>query len=233
MPEEINRILTDHASDYLFCPTQTAVDCLLREGIEHGVHQVGDVMFDSLLASLPMARRAGDSVLKSHGVKPGGFYLATIHRPANTDNAETLQRLWRALEALSLPVLLPLHPRTKAAMDGSGLTSAANIITTPPVGYLEMLALESNARSILTDSGGVQREAYFLSIPCVTLREETEWPETLAGDWNVLAGTDPGRISVAANRPAPTQPPAAAFGDGRAAEKIIEILKSDPPDSRS
>ncbi len=233
MPEEINRILTDHVSDYLFCPTQTAADCLRREGIEHGVHQVGDVMFDSLLASLPLASQAEDSVLESHGVKPGCFYLATIHRPANTDNPEVLQRLWQALEALNLPVLLPLHPRTKAALGDSSLNSGGNLIATPPVGYLEMLALERNARAILTDSGGVQREAYFLSIPCVTLRDETEWPETLAGDWNVLAGTDPEMISAAANRPAPNLPPPPTFGDGRAAEKIVEILESDPPNRRS
>ena len=233
MPEEINRILTDHISNYLFCPTTTAADCLRKEGIESGIFQVGDVMYDSLLASLELARRTEDSVLKRHGVKSGEYYLATIHRPANTDDPEALERLQRALEGLSLPVLLPLHPRTEAAFAALGLGSGSSLRTTQPVGYLDMLALEVNARAILTDSGGVQREAYFLSIPCVTLREETEWTETLSGDWNILAGTDVSRISAAAIRPTPTIPPPPAFGDGRAAEKIVEILESDPPNSRS
>ena len=233
MPEEINRILTDHISDYLFCPTQTAAEGLRAEGLDRGIYQVGDVMYDSLLASLPLAKREHDSILARHGLKPGGYYLATIHRPANTDDPETLQRLCQALEALNLPVILPLHPRTEAALQAQHRQLGANLRTTPPVGYLEMLTLEQNARAILTDSGGVQREAYFLSTPCVTLREETEWPETLAGNWNILAGTEPGRISTAAKRPAPNKPPPPAFGDGRAAEKIVEILESDPPDSRS
>ncbi|HLF80086.1 MAG TPA: UDP-N-acetylglucosamine 2-epimerase (non-hydrolyzing) [Dehalococcoidia bacterium] len=229
MPEEINRVLTDHLATYLFCPTENSVACLKREGIERGVHLVGDVMYDSLLAALPRAQERATSLLATRGVESGAYYLATVHRPANTDDPTRLRNLIATLGKLDAPVLMPTHPRTRAAMAAAGITAGGNLRLEEPVGYLEMLALEANARAVLTDSGGVQREAYFLCVPCVTLREESEWPELLATGWNVLAGCNPDMIAEAAQRPRPSTPPPPVFGDGRAGAKIVEILERDPP----
>jgi UDP-N-acetylglucosamine 2-epimerase len=229
MPEEINRIVADHVSTYLFCPTANAVACLRREGIENGVYDVGDLMYDSLLAVLPRIEPAEADVLSRHGVVPREYALATVHRPSNTDDPAVLSALLDAFGRLARPVVLPLHPRTRAAIEQNGIAPAANLKLCEPVGYGDMIALERNAATILTDSGGVQREAYFLGIPCVTLREESEWPETLTDGWNVLAGSDPNRIVAAAARPRPSAPPKPLFGDGHAAEKIVEILERDPP----
>ena len=229
LPEEVNRILTDRVARYLFCPTANAVDCLKREGIDNGVYEVGDLMYDSLLAVMPRVAETETAVLARHGVERRRFYLATVHRQANADDPAVLGRLLEALGSLDAPVLLPLHPRTRAALAAARLTPAPNIRLSEPVGYLEMVALERNARGILTDSGGVQREAYLLAVPCVTLREDSEWPETLTEGWNELAGADAEKIVAAATRPLPTGTPPALFGDGHAAEKIVEILESDPP----
>jgi UDP-N-acetylglucosamine 2-epimerase len=230
MPEEVNRVVTDHLSAYLFAPTATAVDCLAAEGITEGVHRVGDLMYDALLATLPLVERRQEEVLRARGVERGEYYLATIHRQANTDDHGVLRRLFQALSFLDLPVVLPLHPRTLAAAREAAVLPGDNLRISEPVGYIEMLALERNARAVLTDSGGVQREAYFLEVPCVTLREETEWPETLKSGWNVLAGSDPARIVAAARRPRPLEAPERAFGDGRAAARIVEILERASPD---
>ena len=230
LPEETNRVLADHVSDFLFCPTQRAVECLKREGIERRVHEVGDLMYDSLLAALPRAKDIEVSVLASHDIEHAAYYLATIHRASNTDDPSTLRSLFETFGRLDAPVVLPLHPRTREAMSAADLTPAPNLRVLEPVGYFEMLALQRNARAVLTDSGGVQREAYFLSVPCVTLRSESEWPETAADGWNVLAGADPEAILRAAQRPRPQTPPRPSFGDGRTADKIVEILERDPPD---
>jgi len=229
MPEEINRVLTDHVSRYLFCATAKAAGCLRQEGIARGVYEVGDLMFDSMLAALPRAEAMADAVLKAHGVEAGRYYLATVHRPSNTDDAAALRRLFDAFGRLDGPVILPLHPRTQAAVKAAGIRAAANVRAGGPVGYLEMLALESRARAVLSDSGGVRREAYFLAVPCVTLREDSEWPETLPTGWDVLAGSDVDRILEAVRRPRPEGKPPPLFGDGRTAERIVEILERDPP----
>jgi UDP-GlcNAc3NAcA epimerase len=229
MPEETNRVVADHVSSYLFCPTETAVDCLRREGIERNVYNVGDLMYDSLLAGLPRAREIEASVLASYGLEAGVYYLATVHRAANTDDAATLRALFAAFGRLEAPVLLPLHPRTQMALERAEIAPAASLRLVDPVGYFEMLALQRNARAVLTDSGGVQREAYLLAVPCVTLRTESEWPETATDGWNVLTGADPDAIVQAARRPRPETPPRPAFGDGHAADKIVEILERDPP----
>jgi UDP-N-acetylglucosamine 2-epimerase len=229
MPEETNRVLTDHVATYLFCPTQTAVDCLAREGIVRGVHHVGDLMYDSLLAALPRVAQCEAAVLGTYGVERGAYYLATVHRASNTDDAATLRSLFEAFGRLDGSVVLPLHPRTREAMVAAGVTGAGNVSVVDPVGYFEMVALERNAKAVMTDSGGVQREAYFLGVPCVTLRTESEWPETAADGWNVLAGAGPDAIVRAAQRPRPQTPPRPAFGDGRTADKIVEILEHDPP----
>jgi len=229
MPEEINRVLTDHVSSYLFCVTKASVDCLRREGIERGVHGVGDLMYDSLLTALPRAKAIEGEVLARYGVKEGCFYLATVHRPANTDDASALRSICEAFGKLDAPVVLPLHPRTKAALSEAAIEVAANVRAVEPVGYFEMLALEGNAKVVLSDSGGVRREAYFLGVPSVTLRDNSEWPETLETGWDVLAGTDVRRIVEAAQRARPETPPPPIFGDGHTAEKIVEVLERDPP----
>ena len=236
MPEELNRVLADHVATYLFCPTAHAVACLRREGIEpaslagrRGVYEVGDLMYDSLLAALPAVEQAAPALLAARGLSPGEYYLATVHRAANTDDAQALRALVDAFGRLEAPVVFPAHPRTQKALAQAAISPAANVRVSEPVGYLEMLALERNARAVLTDSGGVQREAYFLAVPCVTLRDDSEWPETIAGGWNLLAGRDPDRIVAAARRPRPKTAPPLLFGDGRAAEKIVEILERDPP----
>ena len=226
MPEEINRIVTDHCSDLLFCPTATAVTNLNREGITAGVRPVGDVMYDSLLQHLPIAEEKSD-VLERLGVLPGAYYLATIHRVANTDDPARLAEILEGLRRLDGTVVFPVHPRTRKAAEAASLVMDGGLMAVEPVGYGDMLVLEKNARCVLTDSGGVQKEAYLLAVPCVTLREETEWPETLQGGWNVLAGTDPERVVGAATRPAPEGHPAPCFGDGRAAERIVRALEDD------
>ena len=229
LPEEINRVLTDHVSQWLFCATEAAVACLRREGIELGVSHTGDLMYDSLRATLPLIEASESSVLQRYGVEAGSYYLATVHRAANTDDGKVLCALFEAFGRLSDPVVVPVHPRTRGALAANAIVPADNVLVVDPVGYLEMLALELNARAILSDSGGVRREAYFLAVPCVTLRTESEWPETLQSGWDVLAGSDIDVIVEAARRPRPQVQPLPVFGDGRAAEKIVEILERDPP----
>ncbi len=229
MPEEINRVLTDHVSRYLFCVTPASVECLRREGIERGVYQVGDLMYDSLLTALPRAKSIEAESLAANGVEASGYYLATVHRPANTDDAIALESICEALGRLNEPVVLPLHPRTKAALTEAAIEVAANVRVVEPVGYFEMLALERNAKAVLSDSGGVRREAYFLGVPSVTLRDNSEWPETLDTGWDVLAGTNPDRIVEAAQRARPETPRPPIFGDGRTAARIVEVLERDPP----
>ncbi len=229
MPEEVNRVVADHVSRWLFCPTENAVACLEREGVTAGVHLVGDLMYDALLAFLPVVEKSEATVLAKHCVQRGAYYLATVHRQANTDDPAALSALFDAFGGLDLPVVLPLHPRTREALGAAGIRPTAGLRVGEPVGYLEMVALERGAKCVLTDSGGVQREAYFLGIPCVTLRDESEWPETLSDGWNVLAGRDAARIQEAARRPRPATAPRPAFGDGHAAEKIVETLERDPP----
>lgn len=231
MPEEINRVVADHCADLLFCPTTTAVENLVGEGITQGVHLVGDVMYDSLLAHLSLARERS-RIMEERKLKPGSYVLATVHRPANTDDTGRLQAILVALGELDEPVIFPMHPRARLAMMSTDVEAAPTVRLLEPVGYLDMLTLEQYARMIITDSGGVQKEAYLLGVPCVTLREETEWPETLEGGWNVLAGAEPARILAAARRARPEGSPPPAFGDGHAAEKIVRVLEDDPPDRR-
>jgi UDP-N-acetylglucosamine 2-epimerase len=224
MPEEINRIVADVVSSRLFCPTRTAVENLEREGIRDGVTLAGDVMLDMLLRALPKAR-ARDS-LERHGVRPRVYYLATVHRAENTDDPRRLESLLSALQSLDAPVLFPLHPRTRRVLSANGAGPAAqrNLSFIEPVGYLDMVALEDGARAILTDSGGVQKEALFVQRPCITLREETEWPETTRGGWNQVVGVDTAAI-LAAVANVPGEPAdVGAFGDGNAAERMASEI---------
>jgi UDP-N-acetylglucosamine 2-epimerase len=187
MPEEINRVLTDHLSDLLFCLTQTAVENLRREGIEKGVYLVGDVMYDAVLLYLDLAERKSE-IMERLGLKPKSYALATVHRAENTDQPERLRTIFDGLERVAeegLSVILPLHPRTRKHLNTLGI-HPKEVQVLDPVSYLDMLVLEKNARVILTDSGGVQKEAFFFRVPCVTLREETEWVETVERGWNTL-----------------------------------------------
>jgi UDP-N-acetylglucosamine 2-epimerase len=226
MPEEINRIVADHTSDLLFAPTQNAMDLLAKEGLAGKAHLTGDIMYDSLLQQLPRAEQT--NVVERLGLTSGGYALATVHRAANTDDLDALGRILDALALLEEPVVFPMHPRAKLALASSDLETSSNVRVIEPAGYLEMLALQRNARLVLTDSGGVQKEAYLLGVPCVTLREETEWTETLAAGWNVLAGSDPERIVSAARRPKPEGEPPLVFGDGHSAERMVRLLGDDP-----
>lgn len=226
MPEEINRIVADRLSTYLFAPTQTAVDNLAREGIVSGVLLTGDIMYDALLKHAPLATERS-TILRDLGLPLGGFVLATVHRAANTDDPGRLADIIDALALLHEPVIVPLHPRTRAALMATDIEVEPPVRVVEPVGYLDMLALEQAARLVLTDSGGVQKEAYMLGVPCVTMREETEWKETLVGGWNVLAGSDTERILAAVRRPRPTCARAPVFGDGHAAESMIAALEAN------
>jgi UDP-N-acetylglucosamine 2-epimerase len=224
MPEETNRVVTDHVSDLLFCPTQTAVDNLAREGITKGVFCVGDVMYDAALhfAEQADARAALLDCLK---VRRGEYLLATIHRAANTDSPEALRALMAAFAALDEPIVFPVHPRTRRALREAGIAASANVRLNDPVGYLEMLALVKHARMVLTDSGGVQKEAYFFGVPCVTLRTETEWTELVDAGWNRVVGLDLDRIVSTVESWTPTAPRPLLFGTGTASHKIAAALE--------
>ena len=226
MPEEVNRVLTDHCATLLFCPTDTAMQHLAAEGLSKRAHLTGDIMFDSLQQHRERLNDRTD-LLEGMGLERKGYFLATVHRAANTDDPTSLARIVQALGDLHDAVVLPLHPRTKAALQAADIHLPPNVKEIAPVGYLDMLALQLHARMVLTDSGGVQKEAYLLGTPCVTLREETEWPETSVNDWNVLAGTDPKRIVEAAMRTQPQGDAPQAFGDGNAAQRMVSLLQDD------
>jgi len=225
MPEEINRVLTDHISELLFCPTKTAVKNLEREGITQGVHLVGDVMYDSVLYNVQLAERRSQ-ILEQLALQPKNYALATVHRAENTDDPERLRSIFRALETLAaggLTVIVPLHPRTRKRIAECGL-EPKEIQILQPVSYLEMLLLEKYAKIILTDSGGVQKEAFFFRVPCVTLRDETEWVETVESGWNVLVGCDRQRILDAVKEMRLPLGSTAPYGDGQAAEQIMSAI---------
>jgi UDP-GlcNAc3NAcA epimerase len=231
MPEEINRVLTDHASDLLFAPTLTAAANLSKEGIPGSrVHLTGDVMFDAVKQYQPVARNR--RILAALGLEAKNFVLATIHRAENTDNVDRLTTIFRALAEISskLRVVLPMHPRTRNALERLGLgREAPNTLTvTDPVGYLDMLALESGASVVVTDSGGVQKEACFCGVPCVTVREETEWPELVDAGWNTLAPPRGQESVVSAVLAAigTRGRETAVFGDGTAARKTAAIIQA-------
>jgi UDP-N-acetylglucosamine 2-epimerase (non-hydrolysing) len=230
MPEEVNRVLVDHASTLLFCSTDQAVRNLAAEGIGNGVHMVGDIMFDAVrLFSFSARQRAG--VLAVHNLQSGEYFVLTLHRAGNTEDPACLSRVLSACGRLSGRVLFPVHPRTRPLL-GRGIEVPGNVILSEPLGYLEMLGAIAGARTILTDSGGMQKEAYFLGVPCVTLRLETEWVETVSAGWNILAGTDPGRMIEAVDRiQTIARTSIACFGDGTAARKIRRILESEFVDS--
>lgn len=224
MPEEINRLLTDRLSSLLFCPSAVAAENLAREGISQGVHVVGDVLYDAMLQFIPAADRIA-SPAESLGLGPGEYAVATIHRAGNTNDPQRLSQILCCLEAAGVPVIFPVHPRTTAALHEIGVAVPVNIRTLEPVSYLAMLRLERDARFILTDSGGVQREAFWLGVPCITLRDQTEWVETVSTGWNQLVGVDPDRVRAAVARAKPTEEPPQCYGDGHTAERIAALIK--------
>ena len=232
MPEEINRLISDHLADLLFTPTETADVNLQNEGIpSEKISRVGDVMYDSVLYYREKAR-TGSRILKTLGLSPKGYLLCTVHRAENTDNSQNLKAILQGLERASreIEVIIPLHPRTRAAIDelhvSSGLSTLRII---DPVSYLDMLQLEANARVIATDSGGVQKEAFFLGVPCIILRRETEWVELVHEGWSRLANPNDAEAVFRAIMRAMSEPPPGSFntslyGDGHAAEKIRDVL---------
>ncbi len=227
MPEEHNRVLTDHCADLLFCPTKTAVDNLAHEGLTKGVHLVGDPMYDAVLLFAEKASQRS-TILKDLDLKKGEYLLATIHRAYNTDDPKILASIFSALASIDEPVILPIHPRTRGRLEAASQFdrfSVGGLRLIDPVSYLEMLVLEQNARLILTDSGGVQKEAYFFAVPCLTLRPETEWVETVEAGWNLLVEPDLRQISAALKHrfPLPDQHPS-LFGDGRSAVALVSVL---------
>jgi UDP-GlcNAc3NAcA epimerase len=226
MPEEINRRLTDHVSTLLLCPTTAAVANLRREGITRGVHHVGDVMKDAVVQNLARARRRTRPRLAP---PPGEYYLATLHRQENVDDQGRLRDIISALEALPRTVLWPVHPRARRRMKAWRLRPGGAVRLMPPAGYLDMLLLEEGARAVLTDSGGVQKEAFLLGRPCITLRDTTEWVETVAAGANRLAGSDPVRIrravsSVERDGTSPRPKGSDEYGRGHASERIASVL---------
>ncbi len=225
MPEEINRIVADHLSDVLFCPTPAGMENLRREGLEHRAVLCGDVMYDTVLDNIRHAEDRAEAV--AYRWPRGGYALATIHRAENTDDPCRLRTLIEALERIAAeicPVVLAAHPRTRKALETSGVT-VDRLAMIPPLSYPDMLLFEKRARMILTDSGGVQKEAYFVQVPCVTLRDETEWTETLENGCNVIAGaSDPDRIVQAAQRAGSAGPWLQQYGRGDAGRVILREL---------
>ena len=227
MPEEINRRLTDHVSALLLCPTPTAVANLKAEGITRGVHRVGDVMMDAVLQNLERARRRVPGASRRALPEPRSYYLATLHRQENVDDAYRLRSIMGALSELPHPTLMPLHPRTRKRLRGTGFHGRDAVTLRSPASYLEMLLLVRGARAVLTDSGGLQKEAFILGTPCVTLRETTEWVETVEAGANRLVGADARRI-VRAVRAVERRPKRVRsgrlYGDGHAAERIAGLI---------
>ena len=227
MPEETNRVLADHLSALLLCSSEVAVANLSHEGVSGRVELVGDVMVDVALEVQPRVRGRSD-VLDVYGVRPGGFALVTAHRAGNVDDPARLHALVELLEALPVPAVFPVHPRTRARLDAAGLLdrlagSANGLVLTEPIGYMELTALLCNARAVLTDSGGLQKEAYLAGVPCITLRSRTEWTETVEQGWNVLVDLDREAALAALERPTPCERPP-LYGDGHAAERIVAAL---------
>ena len=232
MPEEVNRVLTDHVSSFLFCPTDTAVESLKKEGIIEGVFKVGDVMFDSFLFNKQLAEKKS-TILSYLGVKAKRFCLATVHREENTTNGKRLTAIFKAFKRLATPdcpFIVPLHPRTKNAINelGGNRLGGPHVHILEPISYLDMILLETRAKMILTDSGGVQKEAYFAQTPCITLREETEWVELVEHGHNVIAGCASENIcdafAVMLERSIVSDKE--LYGGGHAGERIVNIVNS-------
>jgi len=224
MPEEINRLITDHLANLLFCPTQQAVDNLHQEGIHTGVHLVGDVMADALIHYQSLAEQKSN-ILQELTIKPKSYYLLTLHRSGNVDDKDKLKNIIDAMKHIDKLIIFPIHPRTQKMLSQFQIDLPTNVRGIKPVGYLDMLQLQANAQLILTDSGGIQKEAYLQAVPCITLRDETEWVETVESGWNCLAGASSATIIEKVHNFKPPGDHPAYYGDGHAAEKIAKIMR--------
>lgn len=229
MPEEQNRVVTDHLSDVLLCPTRQAVANLAAEGLTRGVHLVGDVMFDASRMFAPLAEQRNAAA--GHGLEPGGYLLVTIHRAAATDTPEALDAMVGVLSSLHEPAIFPVHPRTRGKLQAAGrwdaLAQVPGLVLAAPAGYLDFTSLLMGARAVVTDSGGVQKEAYFHGIPCITLRDTTEWVETVEGGFNTLTGMDAAAVRAAlADVAMPAERPP-YYGDGHAADAVARAVVAE------
>jgi UDP-GlcNAc3NAcA epimerase len=224
MPEEINRVVADHLSELLICPSHTAVTNLAAEGITRNVHLVGDVMLEVLNWAKERAEAQPSDLLHRLGLKERQYLLVTMHRSENTDNAERLSGILEALNASGQPVLFPVHPRARKVIEEGGYRMKPHVRLVEPLGYFEMVTATSKARLILTDSGGLQKEAYWLGVPCLTLRDETEWVETVEAGWNTLVGSDCEKILQAVRAVACPASRPALYGDGRVAARCVALL---------
>jgi UDP-GlcNAc3NAcA epimerase len=226
MPEEINRVMADHLSDLLLCPSDTAAAHLAAEGIAQHVHVVGDVMLDVLNWAVQRAAVRPPQILQRLHVQAGSYVLATVHRSENTDDVTRFARILRAFNALDEPIVFPVHPRARKVIADANLELKPHVHLIDPLGYLDMVALTSAARLVLTDSGGLQKEAYWLGVPCLTLRDETEWVETVQVGWNRLVGADPARILDEARSFSPASAHPSLYGDGFAAGRCVDLLEA-------
>lgn len=228
MPEEINRVLADHVSNWLLCPTDTAVGNLATEGIRHNVFNVGDIMYDVALQAGERATQSSQ-ILEELALEPREYVLATVHRQENTDSPDRLRSIVDGLGGVGavLPVVLPLHPRTRARLAAAGIELAPSVRVINPVGYLDMVRLEANSALVATDSGGVQKEAFFYRVPCVTLRQETEWSELVESGWNRVVDPLSANLAdqIVAGLNTSGAPDAAFFGHGNTAERILDVLR--------
>lgn len=222
MPEEINRVATDHVADHLFAPTESAIRILAREGLAERSCLTGDIMVDVLQENAAVARQR-TALLKKLEVESNNFYLLTLHRPYNVDTPDVLSAMLRSLEKLDLPMVFPAHPRTQMIMETHRIAVPVNCILTQPLGYLDFVCLESHARKIITDSGGIQKEAYLLKKPCITLRSETEWTETVEEGWNTLVAANDETLAEKVQTFNPDKPQANFLGT-RVAEKMMAYI---------
>jgi UDP-GlcNAc3NAcA epimerase len=224
MPEEINRVVADHLSDLLLCPSDTAVHNLAVEGITRNTHLVGDVMLDVLNWAKQSLSAKPSEILSRLSLTKQGYLLATVHRSENTDDPARLAAIVNAFNSLQETIVFPIHPRTRKVIAGAQLRLEEHVRLIDPVGYLDMVALTGAARMVLTDSGGLQKEAYWLRVPCLTMREETEWVETVEAGWNRLVGSDSERIIESVRAFAPDGLPPVLYGDGFAAKRCVDLL---------
>lgn len=224
MPEEVNRVVADHLSEILFCPSDTAVKNLANEGITKGVHMVGDVMLDVLTWAKQRIEAKPPEILSTLGVKKGGYLLATVHRAENTDDPKRLAGIVNAFNSIKETIVFPVHPRARKTFAEGAYKLNAHVKLIEPVGYFDMVALTHSARLVLTDSGGLQKEAYWLGAPCVTLRDETEWVETVDAGWNILVGSKADEIVEHVKNFAPPAKRPALYGEGSVSGRCVELL---------
>ncbi len=224
MPEEINRVTADHLSDLLLCPSQTAVDNLAAEGIKVGVHLVGDVMADVQKMAQQHTDKRRSDLFQRLGVAEKQYIVATVHRAENTDNEARITQILDAFNTLDTPIIFPVHPRTRKVLERLGFAPAPHLQLIEPVGYLDMVTLTESASLIMTDSGGLQKEAYWLKVPCLTIRDETEWVETIETGWNTLVDASKSHILSSVQNISLERPHPVLYGDGQAADRCAQLI---------